>query len=363
MAKPRKRPTSPRVNVRVTAAAARPFARWSTRGGRRQLTIGNGLFTVTLWPEKGGAITSYVYRPANLEVMWRNPYGQPPRLRVQDQPMGHESDLFDVMDGSWYVSLPNGFFPGDYFGAPVGTHGEIRSVPWTVEKISTGARELRVELCGRSVRTPFVYRRELIVRAGSPLLQWRETVANRAARSLPVAWLQHPAFGGPLVAGARLVTSARKIAVYVADDPTAMQVKSGYAGNYPLVPERESGGMRDCSVVPAAGSGLDHSVQFSDFQAGRGCIWNDQLGLGFGMEWDLKLFPIAWSWACGGGRQEYPLWGEGHLVTLQPSTSPVGRFSDLVRQKQVLMIPARGEVTTELTTGFVHEPDGPWAQP
>jgi hypothetical protein len=27
------------------------------------------------------------------------------------------------------VSLPNGFFPGDYLGAPLGCHGELLGVP------------------------------------------------------------------------------------------------------------------------------------------------------------------------------------------------------------------------------------------
>jgi len=361
MTSPRKRATGARVNRRVAASPARPVARWVTRDGRKLLVIENGLFSVAIWPEQGGAIAAYVHRPTNIDVIWRNPYGQPPRLHVLDQPMMRGSDIYDVMDGSWYVSLPNGFFAGDYFGAPLGTHGELRCVPWIVEEIRSTARELRVRLCGRSVRTPLVYRRELVVRAGSPLLRWRETLGNRLARPLPVAWLQHPTFGGPLLPGARLVTSARKVAVFKADDPAALQLKSGYTGQWPHVPERGTGCMRDCSEVPAAGSGLDHSVQLSGFKTGCGCIWNEKLGLGFGMEWDLKLFPYAWSWACSGGVREYPLWGEGHLITLQPSTSPVGRFPDLVRRRQVLMVPARGEISTELVTGFVSRPEGPWS--
>ena len=156
MTNPRKRAAGARVNRRVTAA---PVARWINREGRRLLVLGNGLFSVTLWPEKGGAITAYVHRPTGIDVIWRNPYGQPPRLHALDQPMAHGSDIFDVMDGSWYVSLPNGFFAGDYFGAPLGTHGELRCVPWIVEEIQSTAREVRVRLCGHSVRTPLVYRR------------------------------------------------------------------------------------------------------------------------------------------------------------------------------------------------------------
>jgi hypothetical protein len=194
------------------------------------------------------------------------------------------------------------------------------------------------------------------------LLHWRETVENRAATPLPIAWLHHPTFGGALLDGAELVAPARTVRVFKADDPESIQLQAGYRGRWPRVPEREGGGVRDCSVVPAAGSGKDHSVQLTDFEAGWGCIWNDRRQLGFAMEWDLDKFPYAWSWASSGGIPYYPLWGEGHIITLQPSTSPVGRFQDLVEAGEVLQVPAQGKVSTVLKTGFVNRARGPWEE-
>lgn len=328
--------------------------------GRRLLVLQNTYCRVAVWPELGGAIVSHVDLRSGLDIIWRNPYGRPPRRTVLDQPMAGGSDLYDVMDGSWYVSLPNGFFAGDYFGAPLGTHGELRALPWTVDDVRVRAGEVRARLTGRSVRTPIVYRRELVLKADSGLLRWTETLENRWHRPLPVAWLQHPTFGGPLLDGARLVAPAKTVRVFAADEPAALQLKSGYKGRWPFVPERTGGKRRDCSVVPPAGSGLDHSVQLTDFAAGRGCIWNEARGLGFALEWDRAVFPYAWSWNCSGGVDAYPLWGEGHIITLQPSTSPVGRFPDLVRRNEVLTLPARGAVSTAMTTGFVTQPEGPW---
>jgi hypothetical protein len=348
--------------TRRTGKTAKPVARWITEGKRRLLLVENAFYRVSLWPEMGGAITSYIDRATDIDIIWRNPYGQPPRARVLDQPMSGGSDLYDVMDGSWYVSLPTGFFSCDYFGAPIGTHGELRCLPWDVEKIEDAAGELRVTLVGRSVRTPLVYRRELTVRRESARLQWRETVENRSAVALPVAWLQHPTFGGPLLDGAKLITPARTVRVFKADNPKALQLKAGYSGKWPFVPERVGGKLRDCSIVPPAGSGKDHSVQLTDFDAGWGCIWNEQRALGFSMEWDIDLFPYAWSWNSSGGVERYPLWGEGHIITLQPSTSPVGRFDDLVKSGELLQVPARGSVTTEMTTGFVNSKEGPWTE-
>lgn len=323
----------------------------------------NAFCRVALWPELGGAITSHVDLATGLDIIWKNPCVQPPRARMLDQPVRGGSDLYDVMDGSWYVSLPNGFFAGDYFGAPLGTHGELRGLPWDVTEIVAGKSEVRVTLVGKSVRTPLVYRRELTLQRDSALLHWRETLANRCAEPLPVAWLQHPTFGGPLLDGARLITPARTVRVFAGDDPAALQLTGGYEGRWPLVPERVGGRMRDCSVVSPAGSGLDHSVQLADFTGGWGCVWNGRRALGFALEWELRTHPYAWSWHCSGGHRHYPLWGEGHIITLQPSTSPVGRWPDLLRAGAVLTVPARGSVSTTMTTGFVNTPSGPWSAP
>jgi hypothetical protein len=333
-----------------------------TREGHRRLLISNAFFQVELWPSFGGAISSYVDRRTGYDIIWKNPYGQPPRAHVVEQPMSGGSDLYDVMDGSWYVSLPNGFFAGDYFGAPLGTHGELRALPWIVENLNVTRDRVRVTLVGRSVRTPLVYRRELTVLRNDPLLHWRETLENRSAMPLPVAWLQHPTFGGPLVAGAKLIVPAKTVRVFQADDPTTLQLRAGYQGDWPFVPEREGGARRDCSIVVDAGSGKDHSVQLTDFADGWGCIWNEQLARGFSLQWELDVFPYAWSWNTGGGVGKYPLWGEGHLITLQPSTSPVGRFADLLQRGELRQVPAKGAVSTVMRTGFVDRSQGPWPE-
>lgn len=312
----------------------------------------NAAVQVEIWPAKGGAITRYVDRASELDVIWRNPYGHPSRLHPLDQPVAGGSDLYDVMDGSWYVSLPNGFYAGSYLGAPLGTHGELRSLPWEVVELQHTETEARVTLRGQSVRTPLCYHRTLTLKKDDARLFWREGVENRAAFSLPVAWLQHPTLGGPLLEGARLLVPARTVRVAMADDPTSLQLESGYEGAWPWVPERTGGGRRDCSVVSPADSGLDHSVQLTDLREGWGCVWNEERNLGFAMEWDLDLFPYAWSWNSAGGIAQYPLWGEGHIITLQPSTSPVGRFEDLVATGEVMTLPPGETISTDMTTGF-----------
>ena len=127
----------PRAQPRRTGQPARPVARWEQDGPRRLLVLENAFCRVAFWPARGGALVSYVDRATELDVIWRNPQVDPRDSQLLDQPVGGGSDLYDVMDGSWYVSLPNGFFAGDYCGAPLGTHGGLRAVAWKVTRIVT----------------------------------------------------------------------------------------------------------------------------------------------------------------------------------------------------------------------------------
>ncbi len=297
--------------------------------------------------------------------MWHNPLLEPLRPCLSAQPVEGYSDLYDFLDGSWFLSLPTGFFPTSYYGAPIGAHGELRSVCWEVVDIAESDSRLEVRVVGNSIRTPLRVERTWTLFSGSKSLIWRERVINRSTKDRPVSWLHHPAFGGPLVDGGELRVSCREVAVYEGFDPDQVQVQPGYRGDWPWVPETELGGgqQRDCSRVPPAGSGKDHSIMLTGFDIGWGCLWNPGLDLGFGLRWDETIFPWAWSWMNAGGPEDYPLWGQGHLATLQPGTSPVGRFEDLVESGQVRFIPAQGSLETVFVSGFLIDPDAPLALP
>lgn len=344
------------------ASSHSPRLRREQRNGADLLILENGRIRITTWPENGAAVLGFEDLGLQLDVMWKNPLLQPPRRTLLAQPVERNSDLFDVLDGSWFTSLPTGFFPTDYFGAPIGAHGEIRALPFAAEILEESRERVRVKVVGRSVRTPFVLERIWELARDSEVLRWEETLVNRSDRARPCAWLHHPAFGGRLIDGAELRVPARTIATYDFQRQVGTQIKQGYRGNWPLIPQT-SGGMRDCSKVPAAGSGLDHSVQMTDFAIGWGCLWNQAMRRGFALRWDEKIFPWAWSWANAGGIKDYPLWGQGHLITLQPSTSPVGSFAELMATGQVATVPAGGSVHTVFLSGFTTQPDDPWKLP
>ena len=200
-----------------------PRAQWIEWSGLRLLVAENERIRLVLWPDHGGDLIEFRHKASDLDVLWKNPMVWPPRPRALDQPQAARSELYDVLHGGWFVSLPNGFFPADYYGAPLGCHGELLSVPWTAEITEQSSTAVRVCLTGRGVRTPWELSRELVLRADDPVVRWRERLANRSHRRLPVAWLHHPGFGGPLIEGAELLTNARTVLTPPADRPELLQ--------------------------------------------------------------------------------------------------------------------------------------------
>ena len=330
-----------------------PRAAWTHWAGLRLLVIENECIRLAVWPEHGADLIELRHKASDLDILWKNPLVWPPRLRALDQPHGTRSEFYDVFHGGWFVSLPNGFFPANYQGASLGCHGELQSVPWEAEILEQSEAAVRVKLVGRSVRTPWELTREIELRANDPAVRWHERLANRSGKRLPVAWLHHPGFGGPLIEGAELVTNARTVVTPPADRPELAQLRPAYRGAWPRVPEQSGNNLRDCSRVPAAGSDVEHVVHLTDFPFGWGAVWNETRALGFGLRWDETFFPYAWSWAAGRGSDTYPIWGTCHTITLQPSTSPLLPFERLVETNQVRWIDGRAAVETRMAAGFI----------
>ena len=317
------------------------------------LAIENECIRVVIWPEHGADILEFRHKGTDIDVLWKNPNVYPPRQYALDQPHGERASSYDIFHGGWFLSLPNGFFPCDYYGAPLGCHGEIQSVPWVWRVIEESANCVRLRLKGKNIRTPFELTREMVLEKGSFRIAWQDTLYNRCADRLPVAILQHPTFGGPFIEGAELIVKANTIAVPPADRPELSQLEPGYRGDWPMARERESDDLRDCSRVPAFGSSLEHVVILSDLEKGSGGVWNSDLKLGFSLTWDKDFFPYAWSWAAGSGSPHYPLWGNCQTITLQPSTSPLLPFEELLERDEVIWVDGKSSVTTSMNVGFI----------
>ncbi len=330
------------------------FFQWC---GLNLFAIENEKIRVVVWPEHGADIIEFRHKTTDLDVLWKNPRVWPPNKNSLDQNNDELSSFYDTFHGGWFISMPTGFFPTTYYGAPIGAHGEMQSLHWKVGTMETSAELVTIRVIGRSVRTPLRLEREWSLKSGSMILQWREELFNESEIRLPVVWLHHPSFGGPFIRGSELRVPARTLVVPHSDVPELSQLTPGYEGQWPLAPEQNRNCMRDCSRVPDRGSQIEHDVMATDLQIGWSCLWNKSEQLGFGMRWDEAFFPWVWSWVSTSGFKQYPIWGQGHTITAQPSTSPIQPFERLVETNQLKWIEPGGTLGTSLSTGFCTKPD------
>jgi hypothetical protein len=343
-----------------------PRFQWLGWNGLEVLAIENERVRVVIWPEHGADIIEFRNKATDLDVLWKNPRVWPLRARPLGLPHASRSEFYDVFHGGWFVSAPNGFFPSDWpaaGGAPIGCHGEMHSLSWEVAVVKCDADEVLVRASGRSVRTPLRLERLWKLVSGSAVLECREELYNDSGSRLPVAWQHHPAFGGPLICGAQVLTCARTVSVPPSSRPELSQLRPEYRGPWPYVPETSGIGRRDCSQAPAKGSPIEHVVHLHDFPYGWAAVWNESMQLGFGLKWEKDIFPYCWLWACGQGSSSYPLWGDCHTLTLQPSTSPLLPFAHLVERDEVTWVAPRGFIGSCIQAGFIRAPDESFAAP
>lgn len=309
---------------------------------------------MVFWPAFGNNLIEFRDLTSDCDVIWKNPRNYPPRAAAHLQPHANRSEFYDSFCGGWFLSLPGGFFPGDYFGAPLGVLGEFAVIPWELGEMTVKADEIMVTFIAEGRRTPFTVRRQVSLAAGSGEARFVTTVSNRSFRRLPVAWLEHLTLGGPLLEGGRLYLPAAQVRVPPADRPELSQLVADSVAPWPFA-RKVLGAMRDCSLVPSRGSDTEHVVMAENFLEGHGCLWNDRLQLGFQLRWDAGFFPLAWLWAAGNGGSGYPFWGGAHVMALEPSTSSLRPFPQLVERGEVVWIEPRSEVSTWLTAGFVRQ--------
>ncbi len=321
------------------------------------ISLANDWLDVSVAPALGGSITRFRHVANDLDVVWRGAVTGDPTPTQPSTPYG---GLYDQLAGSWFLSGPIGYFPSDYHGSPIGAHGSFRSLSFEVVDFDEPAR--RLSLVGASLHTPFTIERTYELVDGSPTLLWRDRIINRSGLELGCALLYHVLLGDPLARDAEIHLPATTVDTHAFERLVGSQITQGYTGSWPFVPDLD-GVPRDCSRVPPVGSGEDHSVQATGLAEGRGCIWNDALGLGVAFEWDAARLPWVWTWGRGGGAhrrpvgEQYPIWGEGPMVSLQPSTSPLREYRELLDSDELLTVAPHGAVETEVRIGFVTAPD------
>ena len=158
----------------------------------RALTLENDILSTTVLVDKGADIYELVYKPLDMDVMWKSPWGMKQPGRGFLASFESESAWLEAYAGGWQVLFPNGGDANIYKGAHLSYHGEASMRAWDWLIISNTPRFVEVHLSTRLLRTPWTIERFMSLEAGSPVLHIRERVKNHAGVEMDCMWSHHP---------------------------------------------------------------------------------------------------------------------------------------------------------------------------
>ena len=291
------------------------------------LEIENDLLATTVLVDKGADIYSLAYKPKDVDVLWKSPWG------IKEQGRGFESAFdsattwLEAYAGGWQVLFPNGGDATTYKGAALSFHGEASMKAWDYEIVSAGDSALEVKLKARLSRSPYTIERWMRVEACNPILHIRERITNHAGEEMHCMWSHHPAYGAPFLSEHCVIDVGT--ASFVADDRYA-----GFANPLALSQSYQwpMAGDLDMSRVPGPDEERDILAYFQDFDSGWYAITNKKMGLGIGLVWDESVFPFAWFWQELNASPGFPFYKCSYVMAIEPASSIPGQGLNTVME-------------------------------
>jgi len=282
--------------------------------GAEVAVLENEHLRVKVVPEKGSDIVEIVDKKRGLNLLYESPIGfrrfgsLSPALATSD------SGFIDYYEGGWQDVLPNPGLASSNRGASWGLHGESSLLPWRAAVADDG-ETAHLKVSTALIRYPLQIDKTLTLAEGSSTLKVDEVVTNLAEQDVEFAWLQHIAFGPPMV-GPGMALDMRAGACTAGVYKMA-RMKAGVPFDWPNAPGID-GSIIDASGAPPEARCEDNI--YASMKEPWYAVRNSRAGLTVGVSWDLKVLPSLWMW-FNYGALDYPWWGRSHNLGLEPSSS------------------------------------------
>lgn len=316
--------------------------------GLRTLVLENELLRVTVLLDQGTDIYEFLYKPLDIDFMWRAPNRvQPPAFR----PAGAPPNGFfqDYYHGGWQEIFPSGGIGCAHKGAALHQHGEVALAAWDCRIHEDTPDCVSATVSTRTYRTPFAIQKTFRLESGKAVLFLDEKITNLAAEPMDYMWGHHPAFGAPFLdEHCRIDIPAARVAVH--PDPVSdnQQLAPGAVfHSFPGATDK-NGAPFDLSRVPPPSARTQEMCYLLDLKDGWYGLTNTRRGAGFGMRWDKDVFPVVWLWEVFGGGFGYPWYGRTYNLALEPFTSWPGGMANALAAGTTRQLAAGESLETSL---------------
>ncbi len=328
------------------------FSEHTIERGYRAVTLENELLSITVLPDKGADIYRFVYKPRNVDVLWKSPWGLKPAGTGVPTTGTTEEAWLEHYAGGWQEIFPNGGNDCVYKGCHLNFHGEVSILPWDY-RLDKHDGSISAEFTVSTYRSPFLLQRKMTVETGKPVVHISETMSNRAEEELHFMWGHHPAYGAPFLSGDCYVQlPGATFQAHEVEISPSCQIAGKTVASWPMVPGKH--GLVDLSAVPPISERHCEFGYLRDLKAGWYALTNRKYDFSVGMAWPREFFRYLWFWQELRGTFGYPWYGSCYVMAIEPFTSIPGTgLENAIAAGTAPVVPPGGSVQVELAAVFI----------
>jgi hypothetical protein len=325
--------------------------------GFRSIILENELLRVLVMYEKGTDIVEFVYKPKDIDFMWRSPAevsANKKNLITKEHPAGA---FLDEYEGGWQELLPNINNPTNYKGASLGFHGEAYLRAWDYRVLVDTVKEVKIRFSVRLNRAPFFVTKTVTIKSYAPAIEFEESILNEGDEEFKFTWGHHPAIGIPFLSD--------KCVIDLPQGTIGRTYDKDFSGNSIFPPDVEffwpfvkdkNGKEIDLSRVMPPELKTAFCVSLENLNNGWYGITNPDIGVGFGMKWDIKVFKYLWMWVVCRGFYNFPFYGRTYNIALEPWSAIPDNLDDVIKAGRELTLQPKEILETKFTA-IVYESD------
>lgn len=318
--------------------------------GNRAVVLENQLLRVTILADRGTDIIELLYKPEDIDLMWRSPVGLHKKSDYISSTGNSLGNYLDHNSGGWQEILPNGGSECFYKGACLGMHGEISNVPWEYEIVKDDEDEITVRFMITTLRSPFCLAKEISLKAHESVIYIKEELTNLAQEPMKLMWGHHPTVGKPFMdEHCTIKTNAVAGFTLSPQDFNTQRLSENIEFTWPEAPAKH--GVIDMSKIPAPEAKTADMLYLKGFPKDAWYeVHNSQSHMSYGMRWDGDRFPYLWAWLVCNGAEGYPWYGRTYNMALEPWTSYSGNgLIGAVENNSALCMEANEVIKTEFS--------------
>ena len=291
----------------------------------RAVVLENDLLRTVILADKGADIYELVYKPANLDVLFKTPWGFHDLGSLGATASNSQVAWIDHYGGGWQEIFPNFGAACEHEGLEWSFHGEVSTAGWDYRILENSSRRASVRFELNLTRTPFRLERTMTVDAGRPELIVQERLTNTGDGEMPYMWGHHPAYGAPFLGPECWIdapASTYKVMIpQTTPERTWMPDRGEWPWPHVVGLDGESHDMRR---IPGPESKLNTLGFATGLEEGWYGLTNQKLGFGVGFVWPKEIFPYLWIWQELNSTPGYPWYGRAYVTGLEFHSSVPG---------------------------------------